>query len=195
MSKLFVDEIVHQSSQGSGTITIGASGETISIPSGATLTVPNGGLTGQNYPAFQATNLTNYTGKTASVSTLSEFATTTYDTDSAFDTSAGNYKFTVPSGKSGKYYFYSKVVIAGDSAAMYRVRSSFYLNGSVVTTNLGLSYFVLSTFELDQNNLLNFITLDLSDGDYVQIYSFGSPTSGTWGHYSGSIFGAFRIGA
>jgi len=31
MSKLFVDEIVHQSSQGSGTITIGASGETINV--------------------------------------------------------------------------------------------------------------------------------------------------------------------
>ena len=36
MSKLFVDEIVHQSSQGSGTITLGASGETISLASGAT---------------------------------------------------------------------------------------------------------------------------------------------------------------
>ena len=31
MSKLFVDEIVHQSSQGSGTITLGASGETTNI--------------------------------------------------------------------------------------------------------------------------------------------------------------------
>ena len=35
MSKLFVDEIVHQSSQGSGTITIGASGETVALASGA----------------------------------------------------------------------------------------------------------------------------------------------------------------
>ena len=36
MSKLFVDEIVHQSSQGSGTITLGASGETVALASGAT---------------------------------------------------------------------------------------------------------------------------------------------------------------
>ena len=42
MSKLFVDEIVHQSSQGSGTITLGASGETISIPSGVTTTLTDG---------------------------------------------------------------------------------------------------------------------------------------------------------
>ena len=50
MSKLFVDEIVHQSSQGSGTITLGASGETITTASGAKFS----GITGQNYPAFEA---------------------------------------------------------------------------------------------------------------------------------------------
>jgi hypothetical protein len=38
MSDLFVDNIKHQSSQGSGTITVGASGETVEIPSGVTLT-------------------------------------------------------------------------------------------------------------------------------------------------------------
>ena len=38
MSKLFVDEIVHQSSQGSGTITLGASGETLALASGASVT-------------------------------------------------------------------------------------------------------------------------------------------------------------
>jgi len=37
MSKLFVDEIVHQSSQGSGTITLGASGETVAMASGASV--------------------------------------------------------------------------------------------------------------------------------------------------------------
>ncbi len=36
MSDIFVDNIKHQSSQGSGTITLGASGETISLASGAT---------------------------------------------------------------------------------------------------------------------------------------------------------------
>ena len=35
MSDIFVDNIKHQSSQGSGTITLGASGETISLASGA----------------------------------------------------------------------------------------------------------------------------------------------------------------
>ena len=42
MSEIFVDNIKHQSSQGSGTITLGASGETISIPSGVTTTLTDG---------------------------------------------------------------------------------------------------------------------------------------------------------
>jgi len=43
MSDLFVDNIKHQSSQGSGTITIGASGETIQAASGAQNNIGIGG--------------------------------------------------------------------------------------------------------------------------------------------------------
>jgi hypothetical protein len=38
MGTIFVDNIKHQSSQGSGTITVGASGETIALASGASVT-------------------------------------------------------------------------------------------------------------------------------------------------------------
>ena len=38
MGTLFVDNLKHQSSQGSGTITLGASGETIALASGASVT-------------------------------------------------------------------------------------------------------------------------------------------------------------
>jgi hypothetical protein len=58
-SILKVDTIQDQSgnniiNESADTITIGASGDTITIPSGASMTVPNGGLSGQNYPAFEA---------------------------------------------------------------------------------------------------------------------------------------------
>ena len=49
MSDLFVDNIKHQSSQGSGTITLGASGETIALASGASQTMA------VNTPMFAAT--------------------------------------------------------------------------------------------------------------------------------------------
>jgi hypothetical protein len=58
-SILKVDTIQDQSgnniiNENADTITIGASGDTITVPTGASLTVPNGGLSGQNYPAFEA---------------------------------------------------------------------------------------------------------------------------------------------
>jgi len=92
MSKLFVDEIVHQSSQGSGTITIGASGETISIPSGAS-------MSGQNYPAFFA-YLNSTQSLTNNVAGKVQFDTEIFDTDNCYDNST-NYRFTPT--VSGKY--------------------------------------------------------------------------------------------
>jgi len=137
MSKLFVDEIVHQSSQGSGTITLGASGETISIPSGATLTVPNGGLTGQNYPAFEATiNGTQFIND--STQTKIQFDTEIFDTDSAYDATT-NYRFTPQ--VAGKYFVYSSISSArnGSDNGVKRQISYFYKNGSGIarsTTNM-----------------------------------------------------------
>ena len=45
MGTIFVDNLKHQSSQGSGTITIGASGETINIPTGSTIDLSNSTVT------------------------------------------------------------------------------------------------------------------------------------------------------
>ena len=58
MSDLFVDNIKHQSSQGSGTITLGASGETIALASGATAGF------GKIAQVIQSTNSTSQTFST-----------------------------------------------------------------------------------------------------------------------------------
>ena len=105
MSKLFVDEIVHQSSQGSGTITLGASGETINIPSGSTINLSNSTVTlnsdMKNRPAFRAYPSS---GQTISnnTQTVLQYNTETFDTDNCYDTST--YKFTP--NVAGKYYFH-----------------------------------------------------------------------------------------
>ena len=76
-------------SSGSGTITIGQSGETIA------------GIA-TNTPAFRA-----YVGSNQSVSDATDtkiaLDTEVFDTDGAYDPST--YRFTVPSGQGGKYYF------------------------------------------------------------------------------------------
>ena len=67
MSKLFVDEIVHQSSQGSGTITIGASGETTNIVGtlqndGAAISVASLSTASGSAPSYSARAWVNFNG-------------------------------------------------------------------------------------------------------------------------------------
>ena len=90
-------------SSGSGTITIGQSGETVNIPSGCTITNSGTqtGFGGVNTPAFAAYNTGDYTMSDATYTT-SQINTEFFDTASAFDTST--YKFTPQT--AGKYYFY-----------------------------------------------------------------------------------------
>ena len=105
------------------TLTLGASGDTISIPSGATITnsgTATGFSSGDNTPAFQAYLSANMTA-TDGAWTKITCNTEDYDTDSAYDNST-NYRFTVPSGEGGKYYLY------------------FYSGMQASTGNTGLSY-------------------------------------------------------
>ena len=93
VSQIKVNEIIKQSGS---SITIGESGDTITLPSTATLTnFPT------NTPAFHVYKSGNQSISNSAATNVtwdSEF----YDTDSAF---ASN-KFTVPSGKGGTYMFF-----------------------------------------------------------------------------------------
>ena len=62
------------------------------------------------------------------------FNTEVFDSDNAFDNSS-NYRFTVPSGKAGKYFFTAKNRVIGDSAQGRTILVQFYKNGSVVNTS------------------------------------------------------------
>ena len=60
-----------------------------------------------NTPSFKVTMSGSQTF-TNNAYTKIDFDTETYDTDSAYDTSTQ--RFTVPSGKAGKYFFYAQTV-------------------------------------------------------------------------------------
>jgi hypothetical protein len=135
-SILKVDTIQDQSgnniiNESADTITIGASGDTITVPTGASLTVPSGGLSGQNYPAFFAELSANQTGLTDNVYTKAQCNTEILDTDGYYDNST-NYRFTPL--VAGKYYVYGQVT--GDTANTNLVAfdSALYKNG-VITSN------------------------------------------------------------
>jgi hypothetical protein len=159
MSDIFVDNIKHQSSQGSGTITLGASGEKVDLGTG----VSGGTLT--NTPAFYAYPSGDQT-ITSGTFTKITLNTELYDTDNAFD-STTNYRFTVPAGKGGKYFFSSNFII--DSMADGNtVDGRIYINGSAINRT-----YSRSMVSLTGNAVLapiNYVT-NLNAGDYVEYYA------------------------
>ena len=124
MSKLFVDEIVHQSSQGSGTITIGASGETINIVG----TLQNNGadVGEKNKPAFFAT-LGTQQSLSDNTWTKIQIDTELFDTDNCF----ASYKFTP--NVAGKYYLFGQAFAdPGNASDLVYGYTAIYKNGSFV---------------------------------------------------------------
>jgi len=127
MSTLKVDEILKRT--GTGTITIGQSGDTVTIPSGATLnSAGTNTLTGiSNTPAFQATAGTTHQSIAHNTWTKLNLGTEVFDTDSAF----GSNKFTVPAGEGGKYSFTYGVAINNiDDGEKLQIK--LYKNGSSI---------------------------------------------------------------
>jgi len=188
MSKLFVDEIVHQSSQGSGTITIGASGETISVP--------NGSLTGQNYPAFEARLSANQYGVADETQTKIQYDTENFDTDNCYDNTT-NYRFTPT--VAGKYFVYiMQRVIVTNNTQMITCEVNLYKNGSEIDGASSAQNFSASYIRAIMCPVT--ATVDMNGStDYLEAFgtynASDNVTTSSGFHSSGSKFGAFRIGA
>ena len=165
MSTLKVDTILKRT--GTGTITVGQSGDTISIPSGATLnSAGTNTLTGvDNTPAFFVA-LTTSVSISDNTFTKIPFATEIFDTDDAYDAST-NYRFTVPSGKAGKYCF----TFQGPITILKHYQVTIYLkkNGSYV----GTESLITNGYEQSANTNITTrytTTLDLAASDYIELW-------------------------
>ena len=189
-STILVDKIDPQSGT---TLEIGSSGDTISIPSGATLNVA-GSTSGLavNTPRFLVTMSGNQTGLSDAAITKASFNTEVFDSDSAYDTS--NYRFTVPADKAGVYYIYTKIDSSADAASQVRsMRTYIYLNGSEYSPSVSEqdprdNYTLGGAFMA--GTLMN-----LSVADYVEAYSrIDTQGGGTWNIASTfSVFGGFKL--
>ena len=183
MGTIFVDNIKQQSSQGSGTITIGASGETVALASG----VKQSNL---NYPAFKARLATDQTPGTTGWNKI-QANTEDWDTNNAYDTS--NYRFTVPAGMGGKYHF--DLSLRFDSASDQGiVQVRLYINGT--QHDASQARFTASgttSVQMKSNYQVN-----LSAGDYVELYGYAPSTSQDFGGgteaTSCTWFAGYRIG-
>ena len=171
MSTLKVDTILKRT--GTGTITVGQSGDTVALPS-ATLTTPlpaASGGTGSttapaNTPAFKVYDTSDQSVADNSY-VKATFGTEDYDTDSAF---ASN-KFTVPTGEGGKYLFYGSFGL--NSNALNDISYAdvkLYKNGSGATATP--QFFLYNdTTGFVRSVVFSYTgTLTLAAGDYVEVY-------------------------
>ncbi len=156
-------------STNTATINLGVSGDTINVPAG--VTIANAGTaTGfgdANTPAFSVQLGFNESQNVSeATNTKVQLDSEYFDTDNAFDAST-NYRFTVPSGKAGKYFFTWSIYLYQPTVSNMRiVESMLYLNGSryIGAVHNGRDvYFRTATKG-------NSAFLDLSVGDYVELY-------------------------
>ena len=175
-------------STNTNTITLGTSGDTITVPSGASLSVPSGGLSGQNYPAFQA-----YQGSSQTISnttnTKAEIDTEEFDTDNCYNTSTYRFTPTV----AGKYFVYAQLSLYGASDVDL-ARTQIYKNGSLFVRG---DVDPVNSYPQNRNTVKVSYTIDMNGStDYVEVFGLLT-TSATRTIENGlnSHFGAYRIGA
>lgn len=140
-----------ETSSGSGTITLGQSGETVTVPNGVTVS----GLM-SNTPSFSvqrstAQSLANNTTTTVLFNSIN------HDTDNAYSSSSG--EFTVPANKAGKYFFCGHVRIDTTTDSS-RLTSILLVNGNVKAT--------VNNVQRDEDSTNFSLVIDLNVGDQVK---------------------------
>ena len=189
MATLFVDKIDPQSGT---SLEIGSSGDTITIPSGCTIT-NNGtqtGFGGTMTPAFFAYD-TSAQSVSDNVLTKADLATEVLDTDGNFASD----RFTPTT--AGKYFLFGKTVAGASTYNKNRNSGvSIYKNGSQLTYT--------ETFFTPYGNTTGGTTLapftsaivDMNgSSDYVEVYGKVRQSGST--HFAGGevrkYFGAYKI--
>jgi len=181
---------------------LGKAVQTVNPPNGsvgtaqiADLAVTSGklasGVLPDNTPAFEAT-LSAEQSASDDVFTKMDFDEESFDTDGAYDHST-NQRFTVPSGKAGKYHIYANVTLGtSQNTDLVDAKVLIYKNGSVFKRTI-------------MNNETNYTrytqlsvasTMVLSVGDYVEIYAQVNRASGNVefrAQNGESTFGGFKI--
>tara|TARA_X000001388_G_scaffold75105_1_gene69219 strand:- start:5 stop:550 length:546 start_codon:yes stop_codon:yes gene_type:complete len=158
----------------------------------------SGNLTTQKilYPAFEAHLSSDQTSIADNTYTKVNANTEIFDTDSAYD-NLTNYRFVIPTGKSGKYYVYGSISCQlGSSTELINSYAAIYKNGSKYKENRR----DFTANYIDDDSVQVFATLDLSSGDYIELFGAINTVSSGTSRFFGSeskrtTFGAFRIGS
>jgi len=173
------------------TINLGKSGDTINIPSGATIT--NSGTAnnfgGTNTPYFEAYLASNQT-LSDNTDTKLNFDTESYDSGGMYDTTNKRFLPTV----AGKYFIYFQVTYDKQAVDQFHNCHTYIkFNGSTYKTYYCDFYDNYTPYALvvSGHTIINFN----GSSDYVEIFGNFNVTSGTGvvNNASFSTFGGYKI--
>ena len=186
MSKLYVDQVDPKTAT---TLTLGTSGDTISIPSG--VTIANAGTAtgfgGANTPYFAAQLTSNQNIGDDTITKLA-FDNELIDSDGDYDKDT-NYRFTPTT--AGKYFISSDCVLTGDAAgAFISGYLKIYKNGSAVTNIfIGLD----SSSDARQKAFSTSLIIDMDgSSDYVEVYGQVDRTGAGNAQAQGTLSSTFQ---
>ena len=192
MGTLFVDKLDPQSGTA---LEIGSSGDTMTVPSGATFnvagTLQSGGAAVANTPAFEA-KLGSDMNVTDNAQTKVTCGTEVYDTDNAYDNSS-NYRFTPQT--AGKYYVYTLCVgftTAGGYTDLAYMSPEIKKNG----TRIAHAVFDLGSRQRQISPYVAIVVDMNGSSDYLDVFCEINANSGNGKLRNGADktkFGAFRI--
>jgi len=181
-------------STNTATINLGASGDTVNIPSG--VTIANAGTAtgfgGDNTPSFKV-HIVSDQSVTDNTWTKVSFsgATEAWDTDNAFASD----KFTVPSGEGGKYFVH--VQLSHNSNATTDtsyVAIKIYKNGSENEAYPSVMFYNDSTGFWRSDSMICSGLMNLSAGDYIEAYARIKDLGGGSGPAFGTrIFQGYKL--
>ena len=151
----------------------GTASQTLKMNSGATApewaTVA---AAGDNTPSFRADMSANQS-ITANTTTKVAFDTELWDTDSAYD-AATNYRFTVPAGEAGKYYFGGFARF--DGSGMNNIQWKYIVNNGTTTGSRSSAFTQTlknTNFEFTGFGVSSYpYIVDLDAADYVEAFIF-----------------------
>ena len=131
------------------------------------------GAGASNKPSFLATKTDAVQSIAHNTYTKITFNNEVYDTNNAFASS----RFTVPSGEGGKYFFTFQLNCQEGSVLMRTLFASYYKNGSSIGDYIDIE--TRTDSPLYEFTVKTPIVLDLSEGDYLEVYLKPQTTTGT----------------
>ena len=194
MSTLKVDTILKRT--GTGTITLGQSGDTISIPSGATTDLSNSTVTlnstMKNVPLVQAGFTSNSQSISSGADTEIVYTAITKETPTGkFNTSTG--RFTP--GVTGFYYVNALARINAGNGAGELGNLQIRVNGSASTSGSAQGA-TFRRYELDdvQNSFTVSAVVELTSvTDYISVYIYQSSGGSATLQNNHTNFTAYRL--